>query len=169
MNVQEEFLKAYESFADAIFRHCYFRVYKHEQAKDLTQQTFMKVWQYLANGNQVENLRALLYKTANNLIIDESRRKRELTSLEELEERGSEPSMNPLPSWDADMDQQRIMPYLEQLDEGDRKVLILRYVDDLSPKEIAIALDESANVISVRLHRAIKRLRLLIPSYVLPI
>lgn len=169
MNVQEEFLKAYESFADAIFRHCFFRVYQHEQAKDLTQQTFMKVWQYLASGNQVENLRALLYKTANNLIIDESRKKRETVSLEGLEEKGMEPSDNPRSKWEAGLDHECLLPYLTQLDEKSREVVVMRYIDDLSPKEIATILEETPNVVSVRLHRAMTQLRKLIPSYVLPL
>ena len=169
MNVQEEFLKAYDSFADAIFRHCYFRVYQHEMAKDLTQQTFMRVWQYLAQGNAVDNLRALLYTTANNLIIDESRKKREVASLDGLEESGFEPSSNPRSSIESGIDHQVILPYLNQLDQSDREIIILRYMDDLSPKEISIIIGQTANVVSVRIHRAIKQLRKLIPTYVLSI
>ncbi len=167
MDVQDAFLKAYETYADAIFRHCYFRVYHREQANDLMQQTFMRTWQTLVQGTEIENLRAFLYKVANNLIIDEARKKREQVSLDGLEESGFEPSTNPRPELEKSLDHQALYPYLQQLDEKHREVVIMRYIDDLSPKEIAQVLGESANVISVRIHRAIERLRHLIPSYVL--
>lgn len=37
-----EFMKAHDAYADALFRHCYFRLYDRERAKDLVQDAFMK-------------------------------------------------------------------------------------------------------------------------------
>ena len=48
--LQKEFEKAYDLYADAIFRHCYLRVSDRELAKDLMQEAFMKTWEYLASG-----------------------------------------------------------------------------------------------------------------------
>lgn len=168
--MHERFLKAYDSYADAIFRHCFYRVYHHELAKDLTQQTFMKVWQYLAEGHTVEHLRALLYTTATRLVIDEVRKRKPTCSLENLEETGFEPSTNPRPSLEGRLDGDRLIPFLEHLDDDERELIVLRYIDDLSPKEIALIVNQSANVISVRLHRSLKKLRsLLPPSYAFPL
>lgn len=169
MNIETEFMKAYDQYADALFRHCFFRVYHHELAKDLVQQTFMKVWQYLADGNRVENLRALLYTTATRLVIDEARKRRPLESLESLSEQGFQPSANPRSDIEAHIDATSLISYLERLDENERTVIVMRYIDDLSPQEIASILAESPNTISVRLHRSVKKLRsLLPPTYVLP-
>src|SRR6266568_8175773 len=41
-NPEEMFLEIYEAHADAIFRHCYFRVSDRDRAKELTQESFMK-------------------------------------------------------------------------------------------------------------------------------
>lgn len=170
MNEQSAFLRAYEAYADAIFRHCFYRVYHHELAKDLVQQTFMKVWQYLAEGHTVDNLRALLYTTATRLVIDEVRKRRPTTSLDGLAELGLEPSANPRSGLEGRIDASSLITYLEQLDEDERTVIVMRYIDDLSPKEIATILGESANVISVRVHRAVKRLRTILPPfYVFPL
>ncbi len=38
----------------------------------------------------------------------------------------------------------------------------MRYINDLSPKEIAEILEESENAISVRIHRGIQKMRLLL-------
>ena len=51
---EEEFLRAYEEFADAIFRHCYFRISDREVAKDLTQETFTRTWKYIVDGEAPE-------------------------------------------------------------------------------------------------------------------
>lgn len=81
---------AYEAYADAIFRHCYFRVFNRELGKELMQETFLRVFEYLSKGNTVDNMRAFLYRVANNLIIDNVRRKKEL-SLDALNEQGFDP------------------------------------------------------------------------------
>ena len=81
--LEKQFLKAYDEFADPIFRHCYFRVFNRERAKDLMQETFTKTWEYLNQSpitnheSRITNMRAFLYRVANNLIIDNSRQKDE--------------------------------------------------------------------------------------------
>jgi len=68
---EKQFIDAYDKYSEAIFRHCYYRVFDRERAKDFVQETFCKTWKYIVDGNDIENIRAFLYKTANNLIIDE--------------------------------------------------------------------------------------------------
>ena len=74
---ENQFLKAYDAYSESIYRHCFFRVWRKGRAEELLQETFLRLWTYLIKGNKVENIRALLYKIANNLIIDESRKKKE--------------------------------------------------------------------------------------------
>lgn len=167
MRTEEDLSKAYEAFSDAIFRHCFFRVYQREYALDLMQQVFMKTWEYMASGKPIDNMRAFLYRTANNLIIDEVRKKKEQVSLDVLEEQGIEPATDRREELEATIDGAQIAKYLKKLPKDEREILVLRFIDDLSPKEIAQVLDETANVVSVRIHRAIKKLRELLPySYV---
>lgn len=165
MRTEEDLSKAYEAFSDAIFRHCFFRVYQREQALDLMQQVFMKTWEYMASGKSIDNIRAFLYRAANNLIIDEARKKKEQVSLNVLEEQGVEPWIDTREEVEATIDGANVTKYLKKLPPEDREILILRFVDDLSPKEIAEVLEETANVVSVRIHRAIKKLRELIPHF----
>src|SRR3989338_4735544 len=99
--MQDEFLQAYEAYNDAIFRYCYFRVYDRERARELSQETFMKAWEYLSRtGKKIENLRAFLYKIATNLIIDNSRQKGKKTvSLDQLHEEGFDPGDDRTEDW----------------------------------------------------------------------
>lgn len=157
---KEKFLEAYDQYAEAIYRHCFFRVFSQNRAEDLTQETFLRTWQYIAGGNNVENLRAFLYRVANNLIIDESRKKKE-ESLDALLEES--------PAFDPPFDEREgiekkilledIRLAMRELLPQERDLLIMRYVDDLEPKEIAEILDISPNNVSVKLNRAVKALK----------
>lgn len=83
MDTEREFTQAYEEHADALFRHCYFRVSNRERALELTQEAFMKTWDSVAQGKEINNYRAFLFRVLNNLIIDEYRKKKS-TSLDAL-------------------------------------------------------------------------------------
>ena len=48
---------------------------------------------------------------------------------------------------------------LKQLDKPYQEVLLMRFMNEMAPKEIATATGESSNAVSVRLHRGIKQLR----------
>lgn len=156
--MEEEFLKVYEAQNDAIFRYCYFRVYSREKARDLTQEAFIKAWAYIKEGKEVENLKAFIYRVANNLIIDDVRKKKE-TSLDALAENGFDPSIGTTASEEQRIDGIILIETLQHLDEEYRDVVYMRYIENLQPREIAEILNESVNAISVRIHRGLKKLK----------
>ena len=159
----EGFMKAYDAHADAIFRFFYFRVFDREKAKDLAQDTFTKTWQYLVNGNEVRNLKAFLYQVARNLVIDYSRKKTAL-SLDDLHEKGFDPHTDHREGLYDSIDARHALSLVKNLDEKYREVLLMRFVDGFSPREIARELKESENVVSVRIHRALKQIRKLLET-----
>ncbi len=156
-NVQ--FAKVYEEHADAIFRYCYFKLSDRDRALDLLQDTFVKVWQYMCNGHNVENVKALLYMTARNLIIDEYRKKK-MSSLEKLQEEGWEPvEEGYVDSLVNRLDSLRAVEFIQKIPDKYRDVIFMRYVQDLSIKEIASLVGESENAVSVRIHRGLAKLK----------
>ena len=160
--LEREYLAAYEENADALFRHCVARVRDRELAKDIVQETFARTWVYLADGKKIDHLRAFLYRTLHNAIVDAMRKKRSV-SLDVLhEEEGYEivdESHKVSPEDREDIGQ--AMQLLTSLDHMYATVITMRYIDELSPGEIAQILNVSENVVSVRLHRGVKQLRLL--------
>jgi len=155
--LEGEFLSAYDQYADAVFRHCFYKTSNRELAKDLAQQTFLKVWSYLKGGGSVQNFRAFLYQTANNLVIDWYRRSKS-DSLDQLMEGGYEPSNRESdPTRRAEMSW--ALETLKQLDPDDQQLVTWRYVEDVSLGEMANMLGEKENNVSVRLHRAMARLK----------
>lgn len=165
MDKEKEFLDAYDAHADAIFRHCFFRLSDREKAIDMMQETFTRTWDFMRQGGEVTNWKSFLYKVANNLVIDEYRKKK-ATSLDAIleQETVSEGDFEELvegslsQAIDA-LDGKRLVSLFKELPLHYREALTMRFVDGLSPKEMAELLGESENTISVRVHRGLARLR----------
>lgn len=160
ITIEKEFLQAYETYHNAIFRHCFFRIFDRELAKDLTQETFIKFWDYLRKDNEVKSVQAFLYKIATNIIIDYKRKKRE-QSLEAMEEGGFQPSdhRDEIEIAHARLTVETLMQVLDTLEEIYREPFLLRFIEGLKPKEIAEVLGEDVNVISVRITRAKRQIQ----------
>src|SRR3989344_4019088 len=156
---EKEFLDAYEQHSDAIYRHCYFRVYNKDLAEDLTQETFIKTWKYVTEGKESKNIKAFLYRVAVNLIIDHSRKKVTLV-MDDLKEKEASLRLYSMESSMIDnFETKEIIAMLDVLDEKYRQVIVMRYIDQLSPPEIADVLKISTNAVSVKLNYALKKLR----------
>ena len=162
-NPKNIFLQAYDDHAEAIYRHCYFRVYSKARAEDLMQEAFTKLWVYMSDGKEIENIRALLYKIATNLIIDESRKKKEAELDAMLEnDQIAEPSYAGHKDIARNTLLANIKEQMADLEEDERTLLTLRYFDDLDPKEIAEIMNITANNVSVKLNRAMQSLKKLL-------
>ncbi|MBI4122072.1 MAG: RNA polymerase sigma factor [Parcubacteria group bacterium] len=158
---REKFLQAYDAYSDALFRHCYFRLHDRERAKDLVQEAFCRTWTSLADGEKIKNLRAFLYRILNNLIIDDVRKKKPL-SLDEMIEAGFAPKDETTPDLAQQLFDKEVVKILDLLDDSYRTIVSMRYIDELSPREIAKALGLNVNVVSVRIHRGVRKLRQLL-------
>ena len=161
--LEEQFLKLYEDLAESVFRHCYFRLSDRDKAKDLMQEAFTRTWEQLGKGAEIKNLKAFVYRVANNLIIDTYRKKKE-SSLDAMQEEGFDPGIDEHESIMSMIAGREIIELLDGLDDKYRQVIVLRYVDDLAPREIAHIIGETENVVSVRLHRGLRQVRNLIKA-----
>jgi RNA polymerase sigma-70 factor, ECF subfamily len=157
------FLEAYNSHSDALFRFCFFRLNDRELAIDVMQDSFTKAW--IAASEKclhINNIKALLYKIAGNLIIDEYRRRgrREpVASLDDLREDGYDPGFSDTESQVDILDGKDAIKLISQIKEPYGEAVFMRYVQDLSLQEIAEITGETENTISVRVHRGISILR----------
>jgi RNA polymerase sigma-70 factor (ECF subfamily) len=158
LDTEKQFLEAYETHSDAIFRYCYYRVFDREKAKDFVQETYFRLWKYMVKGTEVENIRALLYKIARNIIIDESKKKKS-SSLDQIMEKGFSPSQDPRQKTEDYFTGKEIIEIVKSLEEKYRDVIIMKYIEDLSTKEISEALGETENNVYVRICRGIEKVK----------
>lgn len=150
-------MATFGEYNDAIFRFSLVKVTDRRLAEDMTQEVFMRYWRYLIEGKDISNLRAFLYTIANNLAKDWYKRKKSVP-LEEDEDRGAALVSHDL-SPEILAAYQEALAKIEGMEAGDREVLLLRYVEGLEPRDIAALYNESPNTISVRLNRAMGRLK----------
>lgn len=159
--INNAFLSAYDNYAAGILRHIYLRVNSKEVSEDLTQETFFKAWDNIVkNGTDVRNYKTFLFKIANNLIIDYYRRKaKPVVSIDSINP--DEASIAEAQSREAENNINRslIEEFLFELSDEHRQIIIFRYVNDFSVKEISDMTGRSKNSINVIIHRSIKYIK----------
>lgn len=162
---EDRFLKAFDEYADALFRHAVYRLSDRERAIEIVHDTFTKAWSYLRAGHEIDAYKAFLYKVMNNLIIDEYRRRKERSLDALLEEEGTDEGSFPelhsgsLEEVTFALDAEKASSLIAELPLVYREVITLRYIDGLGPKEISELIEASENVVSVRIHRGLKTLK----------
>lgn len=147
--------KIYNLFYQRIYRYCSFNTRKAEVAEDICQETFLKAWKSLPSFSQKGgSFQAYIFKIARNLIIDASRKKKELP-LVGIEIESNEHLEEKLEKQET---AGKIKRALAKLKEDERQIIILRYFEDLSTREVAKAAGLKEGNLRVRLHRILKKL-----------
>jgi len=166
IKTEKIFLESYEKFSDAIFRYAYFQTSNRDVALDIAQETFTKTWQYFQKGIKVDNMKAFLYRVAKNLIID-YRRKKKSFSLDKIMETGVdfEGETDIEREAEEEFNKKEIVKILDKIDEKYREIIVMRYVEEMSIKEIGDILEKSDNHISVIIHRGIYKLKKVLKNH----
>jgi RNA polymerase sigma-70 factor (ECF subfamily) len=151
---------AHHDYEKGLNLYAFFKVNNHALGEDLVQDTFAKTWSYLVRNVKIDLMKAFLYHVLNNLIVNEYR-KNKTTSLDVLFEKGFEPSDGHSGHMSNILDGKAIILLIQRLPEKYRKVIRMRYVQDLSIKEMSLITGQSKNTIAVQMHRGLKKLKLL--------
>ncbi len=153
-----ELTVAHRDFEKKLYAHAYFKVNDKATSEDLVQNTFLKTWNYLVKGGEIQMMKAFLYHVLNDLIVDEYR-KRKCTSLDVLLENGYEPSSKDSMKFIDELDAQSALQKIAQLPVKYREVMFMRYERMLTLTEISLITGSSKNTIAVQIHRGIERLK----------
>jgi len=166
---EEAFSDFYDLYVEQIYRFIYFKVSNAEEAQDITSETFMRLWQYILNNQEISNVRALLYRIARNLIIDFYRDKGrglEVGFIDNYDnENDDDDSHNhPLSAnisevIDIKITMEVVKSALTEIKENHREVVVLHYIEGLEIKEIAEILEKTEGNVRVLLHRGIQELK----------
>ncbi|MES2060049.1 MAG: RNA polymerase sigma factor [Patescibacteria group bacterium] len=156
---KNNFVKAYEEHVDALYRYTMFNVRDKESAKDIVQNTFTKTWNYIAMGGEIDNIKAFLYKTLKNLIIDYYRSKKSASLDTLMEDEYFDPPAPVEVSIEEHAESLLAFKLLDKIPAEYKEVIMLRCVEGLSFKEIAHVLSEAENTVAVRFHRALKKVK----------
>lgn len=148
----------YKQYYTRIYRYCRINLYHEQMADDVCQEVFIRAWKALPkftlkNGGTFQ---AFLFRIARNLIIDLSRKKKEI-SLEKVGEISINDNL--IEDISRKEDIQKIKTALEKLADLDRQIIILRYFEELSHSESAKVLNMKEGALRVRTMRLLKKLK----------
>jgi len=162
----EAFTELYDTYVKRIYRFVFFKVSGHEEAEDITSEVFLRVWNHIAENKEVKSFSGLLYRIARNCIIDLYRSKSNQKNpllLSELPE-GVEPSDLGAAADKIVASTQAggIIEVIKKLKQEYQEVLTLKYVDELTIDEIAEITGKGKIAVRVTLHRAMKKLQIMV-------
>ena len=162
-NAFESLVRKYQKQVHALaFRE----VGNFQTAEDITQETFLRVYQKLATLNDPTKFSGWLYAIVNHLCIAWHRKNRLQTeSLEEIHISEIETDVysryvaSEHAKTTAEAQPDLVRKLLTKLKENDREVITLHYFEEMTSSEIGMYLGVSENTIKSRLHRARQRLK----------
>jgi len=123
---------------------------------ELTADVFLRGWEY-ATSSRVENANALFFKIARNLIADFYRARKVTEPMTEAENVASGKEL--LEELMVEEEHKVLLRNMNVLREEYKDVLVMRYLDQMSVREIGEALDKAPNNVRVLIHRAKKALK----------
>ncbi|MDD5043049.1 MAG: RNA polymerase sigma factor [Patescibacteria group bacterium] len=157
---KEAYGELYDNYVASIYRFIYFKVSSRSEAEDLTSETFLKTWDYLADqekSSRIETFGPFIYRVARNLVVDYYRNRIEETALEGIE--SSTEKMDLKTNMELDEQVREIEEGMKDLKEEYREVILLKYIEGLGISEIAEIIDKTKGSTRVLLHRAVKALK----------
>jgi RNA polymerase sigma-70 factor (ECF subfamily) len=165
---QRAFSEIVELYQDKLYHMAYRILYNRQEAEDIVQETFMRVYKNLVRYDDSLKFSTWIYRIATNLCIDRLRRKKPVYSLdaESVDHDGLDgyamvPSDNRTPESELMLsDTQHIIHQaIETLPAKYKSVMVLRYLQEMSLQEISDVLEMPVTTIKTRVHRGREFLR----------
>jgi RNA polymerase sigma-70 factor, ECF subfamily len=149
----------YRRYLDGVYGYAFYLLGDHHDAEDATERTFLAALDAIGRfRDEGATFRSWLFRIAHNQIANalRNRARRRATPLDGV----AEPVADADPARDADAadDARRVRRALAQLSGDRRQVIVLRFVDGLSAREIGAVLGRSEGAVRVLQHRALREL-----------
>ena len=157
----EAFGELYERHVNAVYRFLYARLDNSMDAEDFSEEVFLRAWNSLPSYHErgVPFL-AFLLIIARNVLIDHYRRNGrspQQVTIEDIQLRDTNPEPSEVTA--RNLKHAEIRQAITRLRDDYQEVLVLRFLNDLSPNETAQVMNRSTGAVRVLQHRAIVALR----------
>ncbi len=152
-----EFDALYRRYLARVYSYAFYHVRDHHDAEDVTERTFLSALDALPRFEERgATFRAWLFRIAHNALLNHVRgRSRRRT--EQLETAMAQAAPDDVAAAVARRDDaRRIWRAVSALPDERRRVVILRFVDELTSREIGEVIGRSEGAVRVLLHRALR-------------
>ena len=146
-------------YQEKLYWHVRRMVVDHEDANDVLQNVFIRVWNALENFREDAQLYTWLYRIATNesLTFLEQQKKRAAVPLGDVES-GLENKIKADKDFDASKLEWKLQLAIQQLPEKQRIVFTLRYYDEMPYEEMSRVLETSEGALKASYHHAVKKI-----------
>ena len=146
-------------YQEKLYWHVRRMVVDHDDANDVLQNVFIRVWNALGNFREDSQLYTWLYRIATNecLTFLEQQKKRSAVPLSDVES-GLENKIRADKDFDASKLEWKLQLAVQQLPEKQRIVFGLRYYDEMPYEEMARVLETSEGALKASYHHAVKKI-----------
>lgn len=155
--------KAYEAiikkYQEKLYWHIRRMVVDHDDANDVLQNVFIRVWKGLDNFREDSQLYTWMYRIATNECLTwlEQRKRKSAISLSDVEA-GLSNSVKADQHFDANKLEWKLQLAIQQLPEKQRLVFNLRYYDEMPYEEMSKVLETSEGALKASYHHAVKKI-----------
>jgi RNA polymerase sigma-70 factor (ECF subfamily) len=159
---QEALGQLFDRHHAAVFRQCLGLVGNRQDAEDLVQDVFLRVWRYAGSYSGTAAVTTWLYRLVRNACLDHMQRGARLrpVNLDPTDARVAQAHAWPGAATDSAHEPAHLLErLLGGLSYDQREIIVLNRYMDLGYPEIAEALGITVNAARVRLHRALHELR----------
>jgi RNA polymerase sigma factor (sigma-70 family) len=156
---EKAFTAIIKKYQEKLYWHVRRMVVEHEDANDVLQNVFIRVWNGLQNFREDSQLYTWLYRIATNecLTFLEQQKKKSSISLSEVES-GLSNKLKADKDFDANKLEWKLQLAIQQLPEKQRIVFNLRYYDEMPYEEMSRALETSEGALKASYHHAVKKI-----------
>jgi RNA polymerase sigma-70 factor, ECF subfamily len=150
----------YRRYLDRVYGYAFYSLGDHHDAEDVTERTFLAALKALGSFREASGtFRAWLFRIAHNTIAN-AHRSRARRRTEPLPPAFDPPAPNADPAgvFTRAEELRRVLHAVAELPDDRRQVVLLRFVDGLSSREIGQVMDRSEGAARVLLHRALRDL-----------
>jgi len=146
-------------YQEKLYWHVRRMVIDHDDANDVLQNVFIRVWNGLENFREDSQLYTWLYRIATNecLTFIEQQKKRSAISLSEVES-GLSNKIKADKHFDPNRLEWKLQLAIQQLPEKQRIVFHLRYYDEMPYEEMSRVLETSEGALKASYHHAVKKI-----------
>lgn len=155
------FAPLYRRYVDRVYGYTFYLLGDHHDAEDATERTFLAALDAVGRfRDEGATFRAWLFRIAHNHVANvlRARGRRRVASLDEVAEPATGPTTDPEALAARADDGRRLRSAVGALPDDRRQVIVLRFVDGLSTREIAAILGRSPGAVRVLQHRALRDL-----------
>jgi len=156
---EKAFTAIIKKYQEKLYWHVRRMVVEHEDANDVLQNVFIRVWNGLENFREDSQLYTWLYRIATNeclSYLDQQKRKSSL-SLSDVESNLSNKIVADK-HFDPNKLEWKLQLAIQQLPEKQRVVFTLRYYDEMPYEEMSRVLDTSEGALKASYHHAVKKI-----------